>query len=141
MKDLIDIHTHSISSGHAYSTLQENLQIAKEKGLKYLGKYNVYLVTNIIQQRGISDFYEGEQRSGKISLMTEIENKMSVKKKYRLGYNSSEALVTMCRTPNNTFLFFGRSQGTWKQHHFPDFRRKYGRKNKIVVVEVYRIWR
>ena len=37
MKDLIDIHTHSISSGHAYSTLQENLQIAKEKGLKYYG--------------------------------------------------------------------------------------------------------
>ena len=32
MKDLIDIHTHSVSSGHAYSTLQENLQIAKEKG-------------------------------------------------------------------------------------------------------------
>ena len=37
MKDLIDIHTHSISSGHAYSTVQENLQIAKEKGLKYYG--------------------------------------------------------------------------------------------------------
>lgn len=37
MKDLIDIHTHSISSGHAYSTLQENIQAAMEKGLKYYG--------------------------------------------------------------------------------------------------------
>ena len=95
--------------------------VAQEKGLKYLGKYNVYLVTNIIQQRGISDFYEGEQRSGKISLMTEIENKMSVKKKYRLGYNSSEALVTMCRTPNNTFPLFWEESGNMKTAPFPRF--------------------
>lgn len=37
MKVLIDVHTHTISSGHAYSTLQENVQVAKEKGLKYYG--------------------------------------------------------------------------------------------------------
>lgn len=37
MVDLIDLHTHSISSGHAYSTLQENIAAAKNKGLKYYG--------------------------------------------------------------------------------------------------------
>ena len=37
MKNLIDIHTHTISSGHAYSTLQENVQEAVQKGLKYYG--------------------------------------------------------------------------------------------------------
>ncbi len=37
MKYLIDVHTHTISSGHAYSTLRENIEIAKAKGLKYYG--------------------------------------------------------------------------------------------------------
>ncbi|NLT94042.1 MAG: phosphatase [Clostridia bacterium] len=32
----IDLHTHTIASGHAYSTLLENLQEAKAKGLKML---------------------------------------------------------------------------------------------------------
>lgn len=37
MDILIDTHTHTIASGHAYSTMQEMVQYAKEKGLKYLG--------------------------------------------------------------------------------------------------------
>ncbi|MGL4534416.1 MAG: phosphatase [Fusobacteriaceae bacterium] len=37
MKTLVDLHTHTVVSGHAYSTLQENILSAKEKGLKYLG--------------------------------------------------------------------------------------------------------
>lgn len=37
MKNLIDLHTHTISSGHAYSTLQENIIGAKQRGLKYIG--------------------------------------------------------------------------------------------------------
>lgn len=37
MKALIDLHTHTISSGHAYSSLQENIHQASIKGLKYYG--------------------------------------------------------------------------------------------------------
>jgi len=37
MKLLIDMHTHTIASSHAYSTLQENVAEAKEKGLTHLG--------------------------------------------------------------------------------------------------------
>lgn len=37
MKALIDLHTHTISSGHAYSTLKENIEGAKENGLKVMG--------------------------------------------------------------------------------------------------------
>ena len=95
--------------------------VAQEKGIEYLEKYSVYLVTNIIRQRGISDFYEGEQLSGKISMRREIENKMSVKKKYRLGYSGSEALVTLCRTPNNTFPLFWEESGNMKMAPFPRF--------------------
>ena len=37
MKIIADLHTHTIASGHAYSTFMENMANAKEKGLKYLG--------------------------------------------------------------------------------------------------------
>lgn len=37
MKFLIDTHTHTLASGHAYSTMNEMIQFAKDKGLKYLG--------------------------------------------------------------------------------------------------------
>ena len=33
----LDIHTHTISSGHAYSTISENARAAKERGLEILG--------------------------------------------------------------------------------------------------------
>ncbi|EPZ60553.1 PHP domain protein [[Clostridium] sordellii ATCC 9714] len=31
MKALIDLHCHTVASGHAYSTLKENIDEAKEK--------------------------------------------------------------------------------------------------------------
>lgn len=37
MKTLLDIHTHTIASGHAFSTLQEMVHAASEKGLQILG--------------------------------------------------------------------------------------------------------
>jgi putative hydrolase len=37
MKPLFDLHTHTISGGHAYSTLKENIEGAKERGLAVMG--------------------------------------------------------------------------------------------------------
>ncbi len=37
MKLLLDMHNHTIASGHAYSTVQEIAAIASKKGLKYVG--------------------------------------------------------------------------------------------------------
>lgn len=34
---MIDIHTHTISSGHAYSSLEENIKGAQKNNLKYMG--------------------------------------------------------------------------------------------------------
>lgn len=36
-RPLMDLHTHTIASGHAYSTLKENIEAAKEMGLHVLG--------------------------------------------------------------------------------------------------------
>ena len=37
MKIAMDLHTHTIASGHGYSTLQENITMAQERGLQILG--------------------------------------------------------------------------------------------------------
>lgn len=37
MKIELDVHTHTIASGHAFSTLQEMVKVAADKGLKVLG--------------------------------------------------------------------------------------------------------
>lgn len=37
MKDLVDLHTHSLASGHAYSTVAELIHTAAEKKLPVLG--------------------------------------------------------------------------------------------------------
>jgi putative hydrolase len=37
LKPLIDLHVHTLASGHAFSTLKENIEEAKAKGLKVLG--------------------------------------------------------------------------------------------------------
>ena len=34
---LLDVHTHTIASGHAFSSLQEMVHTAADKGLKILG--------------------------------------------------------------------------------------------------------
>lgn len=33
----LDVHTHTLASGHAFSTIQEMAKAASEKGLKFLG--------------------------------------------------------------------------------------------------------
>ncbi|MDQ0508675.1 Probable phosphatase YcdX [Aedoeadaptatus ivorii] len=33
----VDLHTHTIASGHAYSTLRENITVAKKRGLRIFG--------------------------------------------------------------------------------------------------------
>ena len=37
MKIELDVHTHSLMSGHAYSTIQEMAKEAADKGLRLLG--------------------------------------------------------------------------------------------------------
>lgn len=37
IRDVLDLHTHTIVSGHAYSTIRENAVMAAQKGLELLG--------------------------------------------------------------------------------------------------------
>lgn len=37
MRDILDLHTHTIASGHAYNTMMEMIHAAQEKGLEVYG--------------------------------------------------------------------------------------------------------
>lgn len=37
MRDILDVHTHTIASGHAYNTMTEMIRTAREKGLEVYG--------------------------------------------------------------------------------------------------------
>ena len=40
---VVDIHTHTISSGHAYGTIRENSLAAREKGLAGIGVQDILI--------------------------------------------------------------------------------------------------
>lgn len=42
MKLLFDLHTHTVASGHAFSTLKENIEEAAAKELKAMGTSDHY---------------------------------------------------------------------------------------------------
>ena len=58
-----DLHIHTLASGHGYSTIKENVEVAKEKGLKTIaitdhginmpGAPHIYHFTNMISLPGI----------------------------------------------------------------------------------------
>lgn len=37
MRDILDVHTHTVASGHAYNTMAEMIRAAQEKGLEVYG--------------------------------------------------------------------------------------------------------
>lgn len=93
--------------------------VAQEEGVKCIEKLGIKIYAGVTRKKGISDYYDYEEAKKRIKLMEEIEEKMSIKKEYRFGYGKSEALVTMCRTPNNTFPVFWEEKGNMKLAPFP----------------------
>lgn len=92
---------------------------AQELGIKHILQetgvvtYSYYRFT-----RGISDFYSGDQRDDYLTTMSGIEDKLKVDSKNRLGYNQSEALISLIRTPNNTFPVFWKTNNKSKPAPF-----------------------
>lgn len=76
---------------------------------EFLKNIGVAYYTDLITQKGISDYYKSPQLEEKVKIMTEIE-KLIPGNHFSFGYNQSEALITLMRTPDNTFPIF------WKEH-------------------------
>jgi hypothetical protein len=91
---------------------------AQNDTINHVKKMNIPIYYDFIGSKGISDTYSGESLDEKIKIMLEIEKMIPGSTLFSLGYNQSEALITLTRTPDNTFPIF------WKDH------RKKGKKFK-----------
>jgi hypothetical protein len=72
-----------------------------------------------LRKKGITDYFQGEGQAKAISLMCSIEKKLRISPRFRFGYMASEALVSLTRTPNNTFPLFWYSDLDWFAPPFP----------------------
>ncbi|MDX2279195.1 MAG: hypothetical protein NW218_06380 [Saprospiraceae bacterium] len=75
----------------------------------FLDKIDVAYYTSVIFKKGISDFYVSPELEEKIQIMEDIE-KLIPGNHFSFGFNQSEGLITLMRTPDNTFPIF------WKEH-------------------------
>ncbi|SIS46894.1 hypothetical protein SAMN05421766_10267 [Zobellia uliginosa] len=78
----------------------------QEQAKVELDEQGIINYNSLILKKGISDNYVTPDLETKIEIMKRIENKIPKVSKYRMGYEKSEALITLMRTPNNTFPVF-----------------------------------
>ncbi len=77
--------------------------VSQKEGLEYLQSKGIKVYTLSIREKGISDYYGGHEKELMVNRMEKIEEFLHVDEDYRFGYGRSEALVTLKKTPNNTF--------------------------------------
>ena len=82
---------------------------AQNESIVFLNDIGISIYTDFVSNKGISDYYISEDLDEKIEIMKEIE-KLIPGNHFNFGYNGSEALITLMRTPDNTFPIF------WKEH-------------------------
>lgn len=70
----------------------------------------ISIYSDCIVNKGITDNYNSPILEEKIQIMLEIEKMIPGGSHFSFGYNQSEALITLLRTPDNTFPIF------WKQY-------------------------
>lgn len=78
---------------------------AQESGINFLNENGVKVYANFIFKRGITDYYFNDELTNNIKIMRNIEKKLNIKN-FNFGYKKSEALISLIRTPNNTFPVF-----------------------------------
>ena len=59
-----------------------------------------------VVQKGITDCYNSPEKEKHLQTMIQLETKLISGRNFSLGYEQSEGLVTMMRTPDNTFPIF-----------------------------------
>lgn len=101
--------------------------VAQEEGILELQKEGVNILSLLICHKGISDKYPKEEVEGRLSRMKNIGKTINVQKNMRLGFGDSEALVTMIKTPNNTFPFYWYEKDSSVAAPFP-------RRNNVMMV-------
>lgn len=93
--------------------------VSMEEGYNKIKNAGFNIYTNLTRKKGISELMPESKRDEYLKMMKKIEKKINVRSDFSLGYKQSESLISMIRTPNNTFPVF------WEKNKFydPPFER------------------
>lgn len=74
MRDILDVHTHTIASGHAYNTMMEMIREAQEKGLEVYGiTEHAPMMPGTCQEFYFHNLKVVERRHGNLELLLGAE--------------------------------------------------------------------
>lgn len=93
--------------------------VAQEQGLEEIKKNRISTYTAIVRKKGISDHFPPELVKDKLDQMKRISKSIKADNNLYLGYNDCESLVSMLKTPNNTFPFYWCEKGKNTYAPFP----------------------
>ncbi len=96
---------------------------AQYEAIDYALDNGLSIYTDCIDGKGISDNYDQQQAANKLDIMEQIEE-LIPQNKCKFGYNQSEALITLIRTPNNTFPIFWKKYKKNQIEYTPPFPRE-----------------
>lgn len=80
--------------------------VMQEQGRNAVEEYGVEIYSAVLRNKAITDNYSIEEAEKKIAQMKNVGKRIKAKKGLYLGYKESEGLVSMIKTPNNTFPFY-----------------------------------
>ena len=80
--------------------------VAQAIGKKRIEDLGYKFFSAIVRSRAISDSTTVSDKKRVLKVIRNIEERMKISRKYSLGFEKSEALVSMIRTPNNTLPIF-----------------------------------
>lgn len=102
-KTLKAVYQNESIAKHNFAILTIAIQ---EQAKINLTKQRIINYNSFVLKKGISDNFISPELEIKIEIMKRIENRIPNVAKYRMGFEGSEALITLMQTPNNTFPVF-----------------------------------
>jgi len=115
--DLINNKTIQISNSVLVSLVMQS------DGFNFIrDKYGIAIYHSEVRNKGISNKYKEPHLSEKTKIMKDME-KYCKAGDFSFGYGQSEALVSMTRTPNNTFPIFWKHSTIRNEKFAPPFPR------------------
>lgn len=113
--------------------------VAQRSSVEYLKGFGCTVLADMMRDKAISDSAKLDVPES-LKIMDDIGRMLGVSKDERLGYGASEALVSMTRTPNNTFPVFWTTRKVRKVGWDPPFPR-YTRPARNISTEDLRMFR
>lgn len=98
--------------------------VLQEQGKKAIEEYGINVYSSVLRNKAITDNYSKEEAEKKKEQMKGIGKKIKANKELYLGYKESEGLVTMIKTPNNTFPFYWFEKKKEGKHTTAPFPRR-----------------